>query len=80
MYVKCNTEVHSRNQCCHGKALHITYSECVSVTSVTQHAMLYCTLICGLSGSTTFFPHYLIYGITFRKKFIEHKKYILISL
>jgi hypothetical protein len=56
MYVKRNTEVHSLNQCCHGKALQITYySECVSVTSVIQHAMLYYTLTCGLFGSTTFF-------------------------
>jgi hypothetical protein len=31
-------EVRSRNYCCHGEALVITYSDCVSVALVTQHA------------------------------------------
>jgi len=78
MYVNRNADVHSHNQFYHGKALHIIFSECMSVTSVTQHAMLYYTLICGLSGSTTFFLHYLIYGIIFSKKIIEHEKCILV--
>jgi hypothetical protein len=73
-----NIEVISRNQLCHVKALHITYCVCVSVTSVIQHAMLYYTPICDLSDTTTFFLHYLTYGIIFRKKFIEHKKCTLI--
>jgi hypothetical protein len=30
--------VHSRNHCCRGKAISITYSECVSVALVIQHA------------------------------------------
>jgi hypothetical protein len=30
--------VHSHNHCCGGKAITITYSECVSVALVIQHA------------------------------------------
>jgi len=37
---KCNIEVHSRNHCCCGKAICITYSECKSVAFVIQHAKL----------------------------------------
>jgi hypothetical protein len=33
-----NTEACSHNNCCHGKAINITYSECVSVLLVIQHA------------------------------------------
>jgi len=37
---KRNNEVRSRNHCCHGKAIIITYSECVCLQSVViQHAM-----------------------------------------
>ena len=35
---KCSTVARSCNHCCHGKALNITYSECVSVALVIQHA------------------------------------------
>jgi hypothetical protein len=38
-YVQRNTEARSCNQCCHRKAISITYSECVFVALVTQHAM-----------------------------------------
>jgi hypothetical protein len=33
-----NIEARSRNPCCRGKAVSITYSECVSVASVIHHA------------------------------------------
>jgi hypothetical protein len=33
----CHTEARSRNHCCGGKAISITYSECVSVALVVQH-------------------------------------------
>ena len=36
---KCNIEAHSRNHCCRGKAISMTYSECVSVALVILHAM-----------------------------------------
>jgi hypothetical protein len=38
MYLQRNNELRSRNRCCRGKAISITYSECVSVPSVVQHA------------------------------------------
>jgi hypothetical protein len=38
MYVQCNVEERSHNHCCRQKAVSITYSECVFVILVTQHA------------------------------------------
>jgi hypothetical protein len=38
MCVSRNIEARSRNHCCRGKARRITYSECVSVALVIQHA------------------------------------------
>ena len=38
LYVKRNTVVRSRNQCCCGKTISITYSECVSVALVILQA------------------------------------------
>jgi len=35
-------------------------------------------VICGLSGCTIFFPHYLIKGTGFEKKVTEHKMCVLI--
>jgi hypothetical protein len=37
-YVLHNIEARSRNHCCSGKAVSITYSECVSVALAIQHA------------------------------------------
>ena len=34
---KRNAEARSCNHCCHGKAVSITYSECLSVALVVQH-------------------------------------------
>jgi hypothetical protein len=34
-----NTDTRSRNHCCRGKAISITYSECVSVALVMRHQM-----------------------------------------
>ena len=39
MYVQRNTETRSRKKRGHGKAVSITYSECVSVALGIQHAM-----------------------------------------
>jgi hypothetical protein len=38
MYVERYIEGRSRKLCCGGKAISITYSECVSVASFVQHA------------------------------------------
>jgi hypothetical protein len=55
-YVIRNIEARSRNHCCRGKAISITYYECVSVALVIQHAKrMHRIVICGLSGSTIFF-------------------------
>ena len=61
---KPNNEARSRNHCCSGKAVSTTQSQCVcvcvclSVTLVMKHAKrmrrMYYTVICGLTGSTTF--------------------------
>jgi hypothetical protein len=57
MYVKRNIEARSRNHCCCGKAISITYFECVSVALVIQHTkrMRCITFLCGLSGSSILF-------------------------
>jgi hypothetical protein len=39
MYIEHNTEAYLRNNCCHGKAKSITYSESESVALFSQHAM-----------------------------------------
>jgi len=36
---KRNIEARSRNNCCRGKPINITHSECVSVALVSQHGM-----------------------------------------
>jgi hypothetical protein len=38
MYVELNIGERSRNHCCCGKAISISYCECVSVALVIQHA------------------------------------------
>jgi len=49
MYVLRNNEALSFNHCCSGKAISITYSQCVFVELGIQHAMrMYNIVICGL--------------------------------
>ena len=56
------------NNCCSWKALSIKYSECVLVASGIQDAIcMRHIFICGLSGFTIFFPHYLINGTILEK-------------
>jgi len=66
---KCNIGVHSHNHCCCGKAGSITYSECVSVALVIQHALCIRCII--LSSVTTFFSHYLINSTVFGKELLD---------
>jgi len=60
-------EEYSRNNYCRGKAIIITYSECVSVALVMQHAKRMRNILLSHVASPTlqYFPHYLI---NFRKK------------
>ena len=73
-------QVLSCNHCCSGKAISITYSECVSVALVIQHSKLMRHIVL----SSVAFPS-LQYFTTlshkrhcFLEQFIEHKMCILI--
>ena len=58
------------NHFCRGKAVSITYSECVFVSLPIQLAMRICCIICRLWPVWLYyiFPHYLINNHHFRKK------------
>ena len=64
---KMGMEVRSHNHCCHGKAINITYSGCVSVTLVIQHAKRMRDITFSSAACLTYhiFPHYLIHGTIF---------------
>ena len=56
VYIKHNFEACLANQSCSGKAIRITYSECVFVALDIQLAMsIRHVVICGLPGSAIFF-------------------------
>ena len=76
MYVFRNIDAPSYNHCCSGKAMSITYSECVSAASVTPHAIrmrritlsaVACLLV------PYFFPHCLINITIFMKYYFREK-------
>jgi hypothetical protein len=49
----------------------ITYSECISIVLVTQHAMrMRCIVICDMSRLYKIFPHYLIKSRYYKKKIL----------
>ena len=56
MYISRNNEVRSPNHCCSGNAISITYSKCMSVALLMQHAMrMRDIVICDVFGCTIFF-------------------------
>jgi hypothetical protein len=69
-----NNDARSRVHCCSGKAISITYSECVSVASGIQHAMrMRHNVIYDLSGTTIFFSRYLPNGTIFERTLFNKK-------
>ena len=66
--------MHSPYYCCGGKEISGTYSECVSVALVFQHAThMRCFVICSLSGFTIFFSTLSHKRYDFREKVTEYK-------
>jgi hypothetical protein len=76
MYVSRNTEVRSCNLCCSGKAMSITYSECVCVyvALVISHAMRMRHIVV-----YNIFPHFLINGTIFEKQLLKTKCVLIFS-
>jgi hypothetical protein len=72
---KRNILARSRNHCCCGKALSITYSKCVSVALIIQHAMRMRRIILALLAcpAVPYFPTYLLNCTIFAKKVTEYK-------
>jgi len=64
-----NTETCSRNQCRRGKAISISYSECVFAALVIQRAVRVCCIILKSVAclAVTYFTHYLINDTIFGK-------------
>ena len=61
MYVRRNNEGRSRNHCCDGKTISITYSECVFVALLARKAHAPYYIVCDLSG------HAIILHVIFLK-------------
>jgi hypothetical protein len=74
MYLQRNIAARSGNYCCCERAIRITYSECVSVDLVNQHAKRMRRVILSPVACLTlpFFSHHLMNGTIFEpKKIIE---------
>jgi hypothetical protein len=72
-----SNEVRSRNHCCREKAINITYSECVSVALVIQHAMRMRPIVLSSLAclAVPYFSTYLIKGKVFGEKILNIQLY-----
>ena len=78
MYIERKNEARSYNYCYSGKALSITYCECVFVALGIQHALrMRHIVICGLPGFTKLL-HIISKTARFKRKVTEHKMSVLI--
>jgi len=70
-----HVQARSRNHCCGGKAVIISYSECVPVSLVSQHQSACAVLYCHLWPVWTYhiFLHFLTNGTIFGKKLLHTK-------
>jgi hypothetical protein len=68
-----NTEACSHNQCCRGKAISITYSECVFVALVIQQVVrMRCIILNSVACLTVpYFTHYLTNDTIFGKTLLN---------
>ena len=74
---KRNAEVCSRNNCCNGKAVSITYSQCASLSLVIQHAKRMHRAILS-SVACPELQYFLHKRHEFRKNCIEVTRYVTI--
>ena len=74
---KQNIEARSRKHWCHAKTIHITYSECVSVALVIQHAKCMCYVLFVSTACPTlpYFPtlSHKLYDFKKKKKLFNIK-------
>jgi hypothetical protein len=57
----------SYNDCCGGKAISVTYSECELIALDIQYAMRMLHIVMWPAPFYNIFPHYLINGMIFEK-------------
>ena len=73
MYVKCSTEMRSRNHCCCAKAIRITYFECVCSLRYAECKCM-CRIILPVTCQTVpCFSTYLIQEHNLRKNLLNIK-------